>query len=104
MAYFQAPGAGRGKPSNNLSPNASSFTPATRGRGGGRGFQRKNIPETDAPMIAELNRETLEQIFPAEETKITDFEHLASYNWLDDLNPTIAVPGKCCSLEEVDSD
>lgn len=104
MAHLQANGAGRGTPNQNLSPDTPSFTPAPRGRGRGGGFRRNGIPLTDATMIAELSRETLSHMFTAEETKITDFEHLASYNWLNERNPTIAVPGKCSSLVEVDSD
>ncbi|KAE9986631.1 hypothetical protein EG327_004223 [Venturia inaequalis] len=100
MIPLQAPGAGRGTPNHHLSPNAPSFTPTSRGRGGGRGFRRRDMPQTDAPMIAELSRETLHHMFTAEETKITDFEHLASYNWLDERNPTIAVPGMPSRLDQ----
>lgn len=104
MIPLQAPGAGRGTPNHHLSPNAPSFTPTSRGRGGGRGFRRRDMPQTDAPMIAELSRETLHHMFTAEETKITDFEHLASYNWLDERNPTIAVPGNGSSIVELELD
>lgn len=94
MVFLQTPGAGRGRPNRNFSSDASSSNPASRERGGGGGFRRKDVPQTDAPVIAELSLKTLHHMFTAEETRITDFEHLASYNWLDDRNPTIAVPGK----------
>ncbi|TID18521.1 putative geranylgeranyl pyrophosphate synthetase protein [Venturia nashicola] len=93
MVHLQASGANRDTPNQNLLPDAPSFTPAPRRRGGGGGFRRNGIRQTNAPMVAELSRETLKHMFTAEETKITDFEHLASYNWLDERYPTIAVPG-----------
>ncbi|QDS75923.1 hypothetical protein FKW77_002906 [Venturia effusa] len=93
MAFSQTPGSGSGTTNHGLSANAPSFTPSSRGRGRGRGAPRNGLAQTDSLLVAEISRETLDHTFTAGETKITDFEHLASYNWLDDRHPTIAVPG-----------
>ena len=44
-------------------------------------------------VIAEICLSELAETEPTQAT-ITEFEHLASYNWLNSDDPTISVPGK----------
>lgn len=90
MAHLQTPGSGGRNSQNNFFRTPPS-APASARRG-----RKGDLPKTDAPLIAELSRAALDQLQSSEELKITDLNHLASYNWLEGKAPTIAVPGKCC--------
>jgi hypothetical protein len=44
-------------------------------------------------IAIEISLSSLMPTAPHEDAKITDVKHLASYNWIEALHPTIAVPG-----------
>ena len=77
-----------------------------RGRGRGRGYgapRPRTVVKPDlvrnplGELLQFFNVEELDGTFysaPAGEGSITKCEHVASYSWTHDENPTIMVPGK----------
>lgn len=100
MSFLQTPGNWRSKQAG--APLQTLFTsPAEARRNRNSSYRNsKSFPKrdvlmrTDAPVVAEISRADLDQFLSPAVTKITDLKHLASYNWLEEKSPAIAVPGK----------